>query len=95
MGWKVFGRKELEQFRLDTSDNPSDDPSREVELRAPKPQAEWMAPLLEAGGGFLGGGRALLAARHVRLEPLTDWMPTRPCTFPVISGRAPPLAGRL
>ena len=46
MGWQVLGRKALANFRNGTKENPSDDPSRDVPLRAPSPAPKWAIPLL-------------------------------------------------
>ena len=47
-GWRVFGQKDQDQFKLSTKGNPSDDPSRRAELRRPAAPQEWMTPLIAA-----------------------------------------------
>ena len=45
-GWRVFGSKDMDQFKLGTHDNPSDDPSRRAALREPDPKEPWMSKWL-------------------------------------------------
>ena len=52
LGWRILGRKEVDQFRLDTKSIPADDPSREVLLRAPEEAPDWMPPLFASGRTF-------------------------------------------
>ena len=48
VGWQILGRKSLYPFRLASADNVADDPSREVEIRAPSPPQPWMIKWLSA-----------------------------------------------
>jgi hypothetical protein len=52
MAWRVVGRKDLDLFKVGTKDNVSDDPSRDVALRAPQSPQGWMVPLLKPEHGF-------------------------------------------
>eukprot|EP00972_Heterocapsa_arctica_P002761 407545-Heterocapsa_arctica.AAC.1 len=45
--WAALGRKEQCHLHLSSGDNPSDDPSRKVLLRAPDRPEPWMASLLK------------------------------------------------
>ena len=64
LGWQIMGRKSLSNFHLRSEDNPSDDPSRLVELRAPSTAPAWMSPLLEPSQS---SGSTSSAARGLRL----------------------------
>ena len=46
MGWQVLGRKSLANWKIATELNPSDDPSRDVELRACLAPDPWMVGIL-------------------------------------------------
>ena len=47
LGTTVLGRKQLVNFKVDTKANPSDDPTRGVELRAAKRKPKWLRDLVE------------------------------------------------
>ena len=46
IGWQVMANKTLANFRVDTKDNPADDPSRNAPLRKPESPPEWAEGLL-------------------------------------------------
>ncbi len=46
VGWRVLGRKSLENMHVRSASNPADDPSRLRPLAPPKPAEPWMLSLL-------------------------------------------------
>ena len=60
----IANRKVIGNLKVGTADNPSDDPSREVELRKPQKPKAWLRPLLKHSEPLLD--HAVLAPRHLR-----------------------------
>ena len=51
IGWQVLGRKSLYNVHTRSRYNPADDPSRDVDLRAPEEAEDWLRPLLKPEDG--------------------------------------------